>query len=48
MNGRERELAAIRHGLPDRIPTDAICVENTLALFDTARGFRREGYTRGG
>lgn len=28
MNGRERELAAIRHELPDRIPIDAICVEN--------------------
>lgn len=29
MNGRERELAAIRHQTPDRIPLDAICVENT-------------------
>ena len=29
MNGRELELAAIRHEVPDRIPTDAICVENT-------------------
>ena len=28
MNGRERELAAIRHELPDRIPLDAIRVEN--------------------
>ena len=29
MNGRELELADIRHEVPDRIPTDAICVENT-------------------
>ena len=28
MNHRERELAAIRHEIPDRIPTDAICIEN--------------------
>lgn len=29
---RERELAAIRHGTPDRIPVDAICIENSAAL----------------
>jgi len=28
MNSRERQLAAIRHEIPDRIPVDAICVEN--------------------
>jgi len=28
MTSRERELAAIRHDLPDRIPVDAIAVEN--------------------
>jgi len=28
MTGRERELAAIRHEIPDRIPTDVICIEN--------------------
>ena len=28
MTPRERVLSAIRHGLPDRVPTDAICVEN--------------------
>jgi len=32
MNGRERELAAIRHEVPDRIPTDAIAVENQAAI----------------
>jgi len=32
MNCRERELAAIRHELPDQIPMDAIAVENTSAL----------------
>jgi uroporphyrinogen decarboxylase len=32
MNGRERELAAIRHEIPDRIPTDAIAVENQAAI----------------
>jgi uroporphyrinogen decarboxylase len=29
---RERQLAAIRHEIPDRIPVDAICVENTGPL----------------
>ncbi len=29
---RERELAAIRHEIPDQIPIDAIAVENTAAL----------------
>ena len=29
MNHRERQLAAIRHQLPDRIPVDAQAVENT-------------------
>jgi uroporphyrinogen decarboxylase len=28
MNHRQRELAAIRHEIPDRIPVDAICIEN--------------------
>jgi len=28
MTPRERELAAIRHELPDRIPVDVICIEN--------------------
>ena len=28
MNGRERKLAAIRHQVPDRIPTDVIWIEN--------------------
>ncbi len=28
MTGRERQLAAIRHELPDRIPVDWICIEN--------------------
>ena len=32
MTPRERELAAIRHELPDRIPTDAICIENVEKL----------------
>ena len=32
MNHRERELAAIRHEIPDRIPVDAIAVENTGAV----------------
>jgi uroporphyrinogen decarboxylase len=32
MNGRERELTAIRHETPDRIPVDAICIENRDAL----------------
>ena len=32
MNHRERELAAIRHEMPDQIPIDAIAVENTTAL----------------
>lgn len=27
LNGRERELAAIRHEIPDRLPVDAIAVE---------------------
>ena len=27
MNSRERQLAAIRHQLPDRIPLDAIAIE---------------------
>ena len=29
---RERQLAAIRHGIPDRVPVDAICIENTGPL----------------
>lgn len=29
MNHRERVLATIRHEVPDRIPIDAICIENT-------------------
>jgi hypothetical protein len=32
MNHRERELAAIRHEVPDQVPIDAIAVENTAAL----------------
>ena len=28
MNSRERELAAIRHETPDRLPVDVICIEN--------------------
>jgi uroporphyrinogen decarboxylase len=32
MNHRERELAAIRHEVPDRIPIDAICIENSDAV----------------
>ena len=32
MNHRERQLAAIRHQVPDRVPVDAICVENTAAV----------------
>ncbi len=28
MTGRERQLAALRHEIADRIPLDAICVEN--------------------
>jgi len=32
MTGRERELAAIRHETPDRIPTDVICIENGPAI----------------
>jgi len=30
MNGRERTLAAIRHQVPDRIPIDALGIENGL------------------
>jgi len=32
MNHRERELATIRHELPDRIPVDAIAIENTATV----------------
>lgn len=32
MTGRERQLAAIRHELADRIAIDAICVENLQAV----------------
>ena len=32
MNHRERVMAAIRHEVPDRIPVDAICIENADAL----------------
>ncbi len=32
MTSRERIIAAIRHQLPDRIPVDAICVENGPAI----------------
>jgi uroporphyrinogen decarboxylase len=32
MNHRERELAAIRHEIPDRIPVDAIAIENAGAI----------------
>lgn len=32
MNSRERQLAAIRHVLPDRIPLDAIAVENQESI----------------
>ena len=32
MNHRERELAAIRHQIPDRIPIDAICIENAGSI----------------
>ncbi len=32
MNHRERMLAAIRHEAPDRIPIDAIHIENTDAI----------------
>ena len=37
MNHRERTLAAIRHSVPDRIPVDAICIENC----DNVRNFLR-------
>jgi uroporphyrinogen decarboxylase len=37
MTPRERVLAAIRHRLPDRIPVDAICVENVPAIADHLR-----------
>ena len=32
MTSRERELAVIRHEIPDRIPVDAISVENTAEI----------------
>ena len=32
MTSRERVLAAISHQLPDRLPVDAICVENVPAI----------------
>ena len=32
MNSRERELAVIRHELPDRVPVDAIAVENQCEI----------------
>ncbi len=32
MQHRERTLAAIRHQVPDRIPLDAICIENAEAV----------------
>lgn len=32
MTHRERVLTAIRHGVPDRIPIDAICIENCDAV----------------
>lgn len=32
MTPRERTLAAIRHEIPDRIPVDAICIENGDAI----------------
>lgn len=32
MNHRQRMLAAIRHQEPDRVPIDAICIENTAAI----------------
>jgi len=32
MNHRERQLAAIRHEVPDRIPVDAQAIENTEAV----------------
>jgi len=35
LNGRERELAAIRRELPDRIPVDAILVENQQKIADS-------------
>ena len=47
MKPRDRQLAAIRREIPDRIPIDAINVEDTVALHDAARKFRAEGYTRG-
>ena len=35
MNPRNRVLSAIQHQLPDRIPTDAIHIENTSAIAKT-------------
>jgi hypothetical protein len=32
MTSRERELAAIRHEVPDRIPVDRICIETLEPL----------------
>lgn len=32
MNHRERMLAAIHHQEPDRVPIDAICIENSAAI----------------
>ena len=32
MTHRERVLAALRHEVPDRIPIDAICIENATAV----------------
>ncbi|MBM3214180.1 hypothetical protein FJZ36_04615 [Candidatus Poribacteria bacterium] len=32
MTSRERQLAAIRHEIPDRIPADAIAIENVPAI----------------
>ena len=37
MTPRERELAAIRHHVPDRIPVDRICIENTESIAEFLR-----------
>ena len=34
MNPRERQLAVIRHEIPDRVSVDAICIENQPAVAD--------------
>ncbi|MHB9132955.1 MAG: uroporphyrinogen decarboxylase family protein [Armatimonadota bacterium] len=34
MNSRERQLAVICHQVPDRVPVDAICIENSRQIAD--------------